>query len=220
VGQDAASEAHHCRNSNVRRKAVRQFDQLKKMDKELSEEDWDQYYTVLGKFIVNFENIVFDIREDSSFLVQSMGLKDAILGQIIFGQKSFTAEPLISCYVTIVNHIVNNIKEKDKEREKKILIEMLNDLKTKFSKLVEVRNDIVHSTHFFVESIVIVGPLRLHKDFKAYKPSPKKTGYHLKKTLRTEIIQYTYQLKNLRKEFKGFISELHKFIETNKLIES
>lgn len=180
----------------------------------MTENDWPEYYSVLGEFVVNFENIVFDIKQDCSFILKSKGLKDEILGEIIFGQRFFTAEPIVSCYVTMVHHIVKHANEKEK------ITKQLNDIRTKFSKLIEVRNGILHSTHFFVESIVIVGPPTLRNEFKAYKPSPKKTGYDLKKTPRPQIIEFTKQLKELRKLLKVFIEELHKFMIANKIIEA
>jgi len=180
------------------------------MDKKVNE-DWEPYYSVLGEFVVNFENIVYAIREDCSFLLESKGLTDAVLGDIVFGQKYLTAEPLVSCYVTMVNHIIKHTSGKEK------ISKRLDLFRNKLSSLIEARNDIVHSTHFFVESINIVGPLKLETEFKAFKPSPRKTGYHLKKTPRPQIIEFTLQLKELKDEFKSLVQDLHKFLKENKL---
>jgi hypothetical protein len=181
------------------------------MDKK-ADKDWGPYYLVLGEFVVDFENIVFAIREDCSYLLRAKGLTDSVIGDIIFGQKYLTAEPLVSCYVTMVNHIIKHADNKE------AICKRLDKFRNKLSSLIEARNDIVHSTHFFVESINIVGPPKFETEFKAYKPSPKKTGYHLKKTPRTQIIEYTGQLKELKKEFKILVEDLHKFLKENKLI--
>lgn len=180
------------------------------MDKKI-DEDWGSYYSVLGEFVVNFENIVFAIREDCSFLLKSKGLADSVLGDIVFGQKYLTAEPLVSCYVTMVNRIIEHTIGKE------AIIKRLVQFSKKVKSLIEARNDIVHSTHFFVESINIVGPQKIETEFKAYKPSPRKTGYHLKKTTRPQIILFNGQLKELKKEFKLFVQDLHKFLNENKL---
>lgn len=176
------------------------------------DEDWGPYYSVLGEFVVNFENIVFAIREDCSFLLESKGLTDSVLGDIVLGQKYLTAEPLVSCYVTMVNHIIKHTNGKE------TISKRLDQFRNKLSSLIEARNDIVHSTHFFVESINIVGPPKVETEFKAYKPSPKKTGYHLKKIPRPQIIEFTGQLKELKQEFKLLVEDLHKFLKESKLM--
>jgi len=184
------------------------------MNENKTEDDWPDYYKVLGEFIVNFENITYALREDSSFLLTAKGLKDEILPQIIFGQRFFTAEPLLSSYVAIVNHLLKNIPES------KPLSNRLDDFRKRFIKLIQSRNDIVHSTHFFVESINVIGPIRTVTDFKAFKPNPKLTGYNLKRTLRSEIVEYSKLLKELKKEFKLFKEDLHKHLLNNKVIQS
>src|SRR5690606_13673222 len=118
------------------------------MDK-ISSEDWRPYYTVLGEFVVDFENIVFTIREDCTFLLKSKGLKDSTLGNIIFGQKYLTADPIISCYITMVNHIIKHTEGQE------TISNRLDQFRNKFTSLIVARNDIVHSTHFFVESLDI-----------------------------------------------------------------
>lgn len=182
------------------------------MNKVMTDNDWPEYYRVLGEFVVNFENVVFSVRQDSTFLLKANGLKDEMIGEIIFGQKFFTADPLMSCYVTIVSHTIKRTGGNT------TLIKRLDDFKKKFSKLIESRNDIVHSAHFFVESINIVGPPQTVTDFKAFKPSPKKTGYELKRTPRPQIIELSKQLKAVKKEFDLFVVDLHKHLTGKKVI--
>jgi hypothetical protein len=92
-------------------------------------------------------------------------------------------------------------------------------LRKNFTKLIEARNDIVHSTHFFVESTNIVGPPTKVTDFKAFKPSPKKIGYETKRTHRKQIIQYSKELKSLKKDFDSFISDFREFLREKKKSE-
>jgi hypothetical protein len=178
------------------------------MDDNVTEEDWPKYFTALGEFVVNFENIVFDIRQDSVYLLKYGGLKDPIMGAIVFGQKQFTAEPILSCYVSLIYHVIGHKKGKEE------LLEKLNCFRTEFSKIIEVRNNILHATHFYVESINFLEPRdSKRQEFKAFKPSPKKTGYHIEKTVHTVIVKSTVKLKSLRTDLNIFVKELHEFIE-------
>jgi hypothetical protein len=94
---------------------------------------------------------------------------------------------------TIINHVLKS------HGGNNALSKRLTTLRKNFTKLIKARNDIVHSTHFFVENTNIVGPPTKVTDFNAFKPSPKKTGYETKQTHRKQIIQYSKELKAFKR---------------------
>ncbi|WP_332021810.1 hypothetical protein [Kaistella sp.] len=55
-------------------------------------------YALVGKFVGEFEQMVSLLRFRCGLILQSRGLKDFQLNDIIFGQKLFTADPLIGIY--------------------------------------------------------------------------------------------------------------------------
>ena len=185
------------------------------MSEEQNEIDWTSYYTLLGEFVVDFENIIYLIRGNCCSLVNGKGLKDSSLAKAIFGQKTFTAGPLLNCYVTIVTEVVKYANGNE------TVLNRLTKFKNEFTKLIESRNDILHSTHVSVENIALVGKVDNEtekKFFRAIKPSPNKTGYSEKRTHEAEIREYTDQLKELYIEFNSFVKDLNVFLKTNKLI--
>jgi hypothetical protein len=74
--------------------------------------------------------------------LQIRGLSDFKLAQIIFGQKQFTADPLISTFESMCNQ---TLKVFDNSKE---FLKNLISFRNQFKKQVQYRNDLLHMNYF------------------------------------------------------------------------
>ena len=99
--------------------------------------DTDELYRAIGEFLVKFEHVSFEIQRGLMFLLEGVGLRDQRVSQILL--SGMTAEPLRTLYVSLIAHTHTLTKI-----ERKII----DNAVTRFQKLIEERNDMVHSTWF------------------------------------------------------------------------
>lgn len=160
--------------------------------------DWTKYYACIGEYVAEFENIVNDLRFTSSALFQMRGLKDWKLSEIVFGQKQFTADPLVSCFESLCNELFKD------QMEAAQILKSISSFKSKFSKQIGVRNDLLHSTYLIGAGTITISdnpePLT---DLRVIKNSPTKKGARIKEVAKTieDIQKNIHDLKELRKLF-------------------
>ena len=109
----------------------------KKMKDELYKNQTNELYASIGKFLVNFELVCFNIRTAIIFILYDSGLKNQQLANIMLA--GHTAEPLKSILHSLIGETVQL-----NENEKKII----KNIFARIQKLIESRNNIVHSTWF------------------------------------------------------------------------
>ena len=109
----------------------------KKKRDEIYENQTNELYTSIGKFLVNFELVCFNIRTAIIFILYDSGLKNQQLANIMLA--GHTAEPLKSILHSLIGETVRL-----NENEKKII----KNIFARIQKLIESRNNIVHSTWF------------------------------------------------------------------------
>lgn len=115
-----------------------------------NQQDWTNHYASIGEYVVEFENIVENIRFQLSGIFQIRGLKDWNLSEIVFGQKQFTAEPLITCFESISYELLRN------KPESKVLLESKTNFKNRFKEQVAFRNDLLHSFYLIGSKFVTI----------------------------------------------------------------
>lgn len=94
-----------------------------------------EQYAAIGKFVVKFELVCFYLRSTMSNFLQSSGLKKQELARIVFGHRSMTADALREVYMAMTVELYgDNV--------------VLKDFRSRFQRLTEKRNDIVHGTWF------------------------------------------------------------------------
>lgn len=165
---------------------------------------WNDQYSMIGKFVVTFEETVNLIRFTLQLILQQQGLKTFSLSAIIFEQKQFTAEPLISCFESITNEI---LKQKD---ESKDILKRISDFRKKFSKIIIIRNDLLHGTYHFGENHLFIGGEIPDDYFGITKGSPNKEGARKKQIAnkKEDVEKYLEELKKVRNEFWNLKFEL------------
>lgn len=137
--------------------------------------DLTEKYALIGRFVVNFENIVQEIRFTLSAIFQIQGLKTWDISKVVFSQKQFTADPLISCLESICYQILKD------DADSKELLKSISEFKKRFIKQVEMRNDLLHSTFYLGESENIVSSdIIPENEFYVTKHTAKKEGAVLK----------------------------------------
>ena len=109
----------------------------KKKRDEIYKNQTNELYASIGKFLVNFELVCFNIRTAIIFILYDSGLKNQQLANIMLA--GHTAEPLKSILHSLIGETVRL-----NENEKKII----KNIFARIQKLIESRNNIVHSTWF------------------------------------------------------------------------
>ncbi len=109
----------------------------KKMKDELYKNQTNELYASIGKFLVNFELVCFNIRTAIIFILYDSGLKNQQLTNIMLAVH--TAEPLKSILHSLIGEAVR-LNENEKE--------IIKNIFARIQKLIESRNNIVHSTWF------------------------------------------------------------------------
>ena len=109
----------------------------KKKRDEIYENQTNELYASIGKFLVNFELVCFNIRTAIIFILYDSGLKNQQLANIMLA--GHTAEPLKSILHSLIGETVQL-----NENEKKII----KNIFARIQQLTGSRNDIVHSMWF------------------------------------------------------------------------
>jgi len=176
--------------------------------------DWTPHYACIGEYVVQFEEIVGKIRFALSTIFQYQGLKDSRLSEIVFGQKQFTADPLIVCYESICNEL---FKEKEKAQE---ILKSISSFKNRFSKQIGVRNDLLHSRYFIGPHVVYFSEQPFPStQMPVIKDSPKRTGARKKEVVDSveDVNVHIKELKELNTLFSEIDMKVTRFIFDNKM---
>lgn len=176
-------------------------------------------YALIGEYVVVFELIVFQIRLSLSVLFQLQGLKTWKMSEIVFGQKQFTAEPLVSCFESIANELLKPIKEKNINKSFEITPEELSNLissfRKKFSNQISVRNDLLHGT-YLIPDLHQGEELndKILEDLHVFKDSPDKKGARRKIVSETkqDIIKHINELNDIYEQFLKLKINLFKLV--------
>lgn len=109
----------------------------KKIRDELYKNQTNELHASIGKFLVNFELVCFNMRTAIIFILYDSGLKNQQLANIMLA--GHTAEPLRSILRSLIGETVQ-LNENEKE--------IIKNIFARIQKLIESRNNIVHSTWF------------------------------------------------------------------------
>jgi len=179
--------------------------------------EFNNQFASIGRFVVEFESILEWIRFDLSTIMQYAGLDQRGLTEVIFGQKVFTAGPLLNCYEQLCNELING-NNGDKKSGKSIL-KRISDFKKQFDKQIQVRNDLLHSyyqiDYSIHESTGVIEAMKL----RAFKNSPKKQGKNLKITVssKEDIQSYIETLVELKKIERQIFIDLINYMRENNM---
>ncbi|WP_298238765.1 hypothetical protein [uncultured Algibacter sp.] len=171
----------------------------------------------IGLFVVEFESILEWIRFDCSAILQYVGLEQWGLSDVIFGQKVFTAGPLLNCYEQICNELIND-NDGDKISGNDIL-KRINDFKKQFDKQIQVRNDLLHSNYQLGSRINKQTNEIEPTELLALKNSPTKQGRNKKITVssRQEIQNHIDNLIKLKLIQRIIFRDLMVYMSNNRL---
>ena len=153
-------------------------------------EDLMYKHSLVGKFVSDFEQMVSLLRLGCGLILQSRGLKDFQLNNIIFGQKLFTADPLIGIYESFCNELL-----KDNE-EKRALLKEINKFSVDFRKVVEFRNNLLHGEHRYYAH---------EMEMNVIKKTPDKLGNRIK-TIVSSVDDMKDKLEEVDRLLKKYIS--------------
>lgn len=106
-------------------------------------------YALIGSFVYHFEFVVARIRSGCAFI---LGRGDTLQNRgiaIVFSQKLWSAEPLISVFESLVN---DGLKDNPNNETKALLIRFTK-FRNEFTKMVEFRNQLLHGEHLYDESV-------------------------------------------------------------------
>jgi hypothetical protein len=162
-------------------------------------------YAIIGEFVVAFEFIVQKVRFECSALLQARGLNDWRLSEVIFGQSMFTAYPLMFSFESMCNELLKNTDDSDE------LLERLKDIAKRYNKLVQKRNQYLHS--FYPLSPIS----KATEDIKAirYVPTGKGSRRQIVVSKTDDIKETTHELYQLLEDFRQFASDLRTFMYSN-----
>ncbi len=172
--------------------------------------NWTEHYAVIGKYVTEFEKLVNEIRFESSVLFQLRGLKDWTLSSIVFGQRMFTANPLITCFESLCNELFP---------ENKDLLNKLSKFSNAFKKQIENRNDLLHSTYLIGDHMIFIGDKKRDpKQLEVLKNSPTKKGNRIKRVVNSiqDIENHIEELSIIEKEFRGITSGILNYMYEKK----
>jgi len=119
----------------------------------------DELYAAIGEFVVKFEFINFYIEKGIILLLQSQGLRSQQVAQILIAGQ--TAEPLKTNYQSLI-YQTQNLNPTEKL--------MIENAFKRLVKVIEARNDIIHSTWFIgwgnetTEDFSVASSMKSHKN--------------------------------------------------------
>ncbi len=178
-----------------------------------SKVDWTKQYAIVGEYVVQFEQIVERIRFGLSAIFQIRGLADWRLSEIAFGQKQFTADPLITCYQSICNELLKNISDSED------ILENVKGFKNNFSKQIQFRNDLLHSYYPIGSNTITISDNPNPPGLKVIKTSPTSKGARKKEVANSieDVKKHIIQLEKLNSEFMKVDSSITIFLFNNKM---
>lgn len=168
------------------------------------ERDLTTQYSSIGEYVVDFEFLVNLIRFQCSAILQRRGLTDWNLSEIIFGQKQFTADPLINCFESLCNELLKNHSGSEEIRSE------IASFRIQFAKQISFRNDLLHSTHLYGKNIVEISEREKPSELSIIKNSPTKTGHRIKEVASSidHVEKNITEINELKKRFMDLTSNL------------
>jgi hypothetical protein len=178
-----------------------------------NEIDWTNQYASIGEFVVEFERLVDKIRFWCSVLFQIRGLKDWELSELVFGQRYFTSDPLITCFISLCNVTLKG-KEGTEEINRKI-----EEFQTKFRNQISKRNELLHATYHIGKHTIEVTDKDVYTEMLAIKNSPNKNGSNKKVVANSieDIKKHIEVLHILNQDFLKLTAGIAIFIYDNDL---
>lgn len=157
-------------------------------------------YALVGKFVAEFEQMVSLLRFGCGLILQSRGLKDFQLNDIIFGQKLFTADPLIGIYESFCNELLKS------DEENKALLKEITKFSADFRKIIEFRNNLLHGEHRYHSN---------EMDMMVIKKTPDKHGHRIKNIVSSDndLINNLEELALLQKNFISLLGKVSRVID-------
>lgn len=105
----------------------------------------EEKFALIGAFVYHFEFIVMSIRHNCRIALGPTNTERGKMIEIIFSQKLWSAEPLISTFVSIANESLSKYDDPAKKEK----LRELAEFKNRFVKLVEFRNELLHGEHWY-----------------------------------------------------------------------
>lgn len=96
-----------------------------------------ELYASIGKFIVEFEHICFEMQKAILWMLRDQGLKNQQVVDILLA--GYTADPLRTLLESLIGELTTT---NDKERK------IIKNIFSRIQKITEKRNDVAHSTWF------------------------------------------------------------------------
>lgn len=151
--------------------------------------DYTEQFSLIGEYVVGFEQVVDHIRFTLNLLFRLKGLENWNMSEIVFNQRQFTAEPLISCFESIVNELFKENKDCND------ILKDTSEFRKKFTNQIAFRNELLHGTFHFGKYVEVISDKPIDydfykNDFNVTKGVPNKEGSRIKQVLteKNEII--------------------------------
>jgi hypothetical protein len=97
----------------------------------------NEQFAVLGRYVQEFEQVCFTLRQLITSLLTQNGLKDQSLPSMFLFHRSVTARVLLDSACAMLFHL---------HQDDDCLIEVTTDLRKRFEKEIEIRNTYLHGT--------------------------------------------------------------------------
>lgn len=160
--------------------------------------DWKDQYAAVGQFVVEFEWICWHLRKLGNGLLLRHGLKKESLGEVVFNQRVFTAEPLFACCESLVAEALGSDH---------ILLEEIARIRNEFQDLCKIRNDLLHASYLIGSDVVEVTDRDTASDVHVEKRTPDRKGARVQILAnRTEVlVRYVAQATAIKEKVKGLV---------------
>jgi hypothetical protein len=116
-------------------------------DKKYSRQTGEQF-EALGRFVQEFEQLVDAVRTTSMHLLSSNSPKQQQLVNVVLFHKSLTAQPLFEIMRGLYAVFIKEFPERVSADDLEVINAVMRYCATEFSKLAQVRNDLLHGTWF------------------------------------------------------------------------
>ncbi|QNU62275.1 hypothetical protein [Vreelandella titanicae] len=167
-------------------------------------EEVNEQYRAYGEFLVRFEHIVFKMQQVVIFILDSQGLKNQQVTQILLA--GHTAYPLQD----ILHSLVSETQNLDTQREK-----LINKIFKNIKSIIEIRNDLAHS----VSLIGYSAPGTEYSSFRTTKFSRNKSGASPKNNHYTveKLDQLILKCQSIEKDLSHLLALVTTGLDFNKL---
>lgn len=160
-------------------------------------------YEALGRFLVAFETMVNEVRENAVFLLRHEG-ETAVLANIAFHHPALTAKPLFEIFRAIIIEYLSLPNINASVQVKDTFRGVFKTIATEYFLLVNTRNTLVHGTW----QIGYTSDFDPNADnFELYKYQPTSAGLE-----RQDAPKHAFELLALKdrcEDTKSWISHLH-----------